>query len=139
MKPSKITALLASFAIGSCLLVPVSNAEAAVRDSGCVNDKVCVWDHRAFGQGGSSGVFRFRTPWIGNTLNDKISSYRIGYSNTRYKYVMFYEHSYNANAATGYGPSFYDRHNHGIPYLHEIRHLYGGTWGDKISSFDEAS
>lgn len=47
--------------------------------------------------------------------------------------------SYNANAATGYGPSFYDRHNHGIPYLHQIRHPYGGSWEDKISAFDEAS
>lgn len=141
MKPSVFRnfAVVASFVVSSSLLAPMTPADAAVRDPGCANDRVCVWDYRAFGSGGGSGVFRFRTPWIGDRLNDKVSSYRIGYSTTQYKYVMFYEHSYNQNAATGYGPSFYDRHNRGIPYLHQIAHPNGGSWEDKISSFDEAS
>lgn len=132
--------LAAAAVLATAAILPTSSAaEAVVRDPGCANDRVCVWDHRAFSYNGPSGTFRFRTPWIGTRLNDKMSSFRIGYSNTRYKYVMFYDHSYNANAATGYGPSFYDRHNHGIPYLHQIRHPYGGSWEDKISAFDEAS
>lgn len=76
---------------------------------------------------------------MGNSLNDKISSYRIGWSNTRYKYVRFYEHAYNPNSVTGSGPSFYDRHNHGYRFLNELRHPHDGNWEDKISSFDEAS
>ena len=139
MKPLTFKSLAIGLVLGSSLLVPMVSADAAVRDPGCADDRVCVWDHRAFGAGGASGSFRFRTPWIGDRLNDKVSSYRIGYSNTQYKYVTFYEHSYHPTAATGYGPSFYDRHNHGIPYLHQIAHPTGGNWEDKISSFDEAS
>lgn len=139
MKPSRFKVILTSVALGAGLLTPLAPAEAAVNDPGCRNNSVCVWDYRAFDNRGHHEVHGFRTPYVGNALNDRISSYRIGYSTTQYKYVRFYDHAYNPADSTGSGPSFYDRHNHGMVNLLGVNHPKGGNWEDKISSYDEAA
>lgn len=145
MKPSKITALLASFAIGSCLLVPATAAEA-LGDSSCPNNRVCVWDYRNFetsylGVFSQKGIHHYRTPYVGPRLNDKISSYSIGHSTGPYKYVMFYEHAYNPAARTGTGNAFYDKNGNRYAEMHRLSHPDGhrNGWEDKVSSFDEAN
>lgn len=145
MKPSKFKALLTSLALGASLLAPVAPANA-LGDSSCPNNRVCVWDYRNFetrysGVYSAKGVFSYRTPYVGNRLNDKISSYSIGLSTGPYKYVMFYEHSYNPAVATGYGPAFYDKNGNRNAEMHRLAHPHGhrNGWEDKVSSFDEAN
>lgn len=89
----------------------------------------------------SKGIFNYRTPYVGNRLNDKISSYSIGHSTGYYKYVVFYEHAYDSSAATGSGPSFYDKNGNRVFEMHRLAHPHGhrNGWEDKVSSFDEAN
>lgn len=58
-----------------------------------------------------------------------------------YKYVVFYEHAYDSSAATGSGPSFYDKNGNRVFEMHRLAHPHGhrNGWEDKVSSFDEAN
>lgn len=145
MKPSKIGVFFAVLALGGGVLASSTPAEAA-GDSSCPNNRVCAWDYRNFetkflGVYSSKGVFNYRTSYVGDRLNDKISSYSIGYSTGYYKYVMFYEHAYDSSVATGSGPSFYDKNGHRVFEMHRLSHPHGhrNGWEDKVSSFDEAN
>lgn len=115
-------------------------------DPSCPANRVCVWDYRNYenwhlGIFSSKGVFNYRTPYVGNRLNDKISSYSIGVSTGYYKYVMFYQDSYNQAVATGSGYAFYDKNGNRTPEMHRLSHPLGhrNGWEDKVSSFDEAN
>ena len=145
MKPSKLKALVAGFALATGMLIHAPHAEA-LGDSSCPNNRVCAWDYRNFetsylGVHSSKGVFDYRTPYVGNRLNDKISSYSIGYSTGYYKYVMFYEHAYNPAASTGTGNAFYDKNGNRNAEMRRLAHPDGhrNGWEDKVSSFDEAN
>lgn len=138
--------VLAGLAIaGSALATSITPVQAA-GDPSCPNNRVCVWDYRNFetshlGIYSGKGVFNYRTPYVGSRLNDKISSYSIGYSTGRYKYVMFYEHAYNPAEATGKGSAFYDKNGNKHGEMHRLAHRdgYRNGWEDKVSSFDEAN
>lgn len=138
--------VLAGLAIaGSALATSITPAQAA-GDPSCPNNRVCVWDYRNFetshlGIYSGKGVFNYRTPYVGNRLNDKISSYSIGYSTGYYKYVVFYEHAYNPYVSTGSGHAFFDKNGKRYAEMHHLKHpgRAGNGWEDKVSSFDEAN
>lgn len=109
--------------VGGMGLAPAS------ADSGCSNDQVCFWTDINYRGAKYSGPYR--NGYVG-WMNDQASTFRIGWSTSPYKYVMFYEH------ANFWGNQFYAKQGQAFN-LTSLAFPGGGSWNDKISSHEEAS